>query len=76
MTNEISSISTATPEPEMARISVEASDALVDRHLDAVLRASGSALKRYTVQKTRDNMRAAMRLFAIEISSTGKQGSV
>ena len=33
----------------------------VDKHLDAVLRASGSALKHYSMQKTLDDMRAAMR---------------
>ena len=33
----------------------------IDRHLDAVLRASGSALRHYTMQKSLDDMRAAMR---------------
>lgn len=33
----------------------------VDQHLDAVLRASGSALRHYTMQKTLDDMRCAMR---------------
>lgn len=33
----------------------------VDKHLDAVLRASGSALRHYSMQKTLDDMRAAMR---------------
>ena len=33
----------------------------IDVHLDAVLRASGSALRRYSMQKTLDDMRAAMR---------------
>lgn len=33
---------------------------LIDQHLDAVLRASGSALRHYTMQKTKDDMRAAM----------------
>lgn len=36
-------------------------DDAVDRHLDAVLRASGSALRHYTMQKSLDDMRAAMR---------------
>ncbi len=36
-------------------------DAEVDQHLDAVLKASGSALRYYTTQKTLDDMRAAMR---------------
>ena len=36
-------------------------DAIVDKHLDAVLRASGSALRYFTMQKTKDDMRAAMR---------------
>jgi len=33
---------------------------LIDQHLDAVLRASGSALRHYTMQKSKDDMRAAM----------------
>lgn len=33
----------------------------LDRHLDAVLRAAGSALRHYTMQKSLDDMRAAMR---------------
>lgn len=33
----------------------------IDQHLDAVLCASGSALRHYTTQKTLDDMRAAMR---------------
>lgn len=37
------------------------SDAEVDKHLDAVLRAAGSALRHYTMQKSLDDMRAAMR---------------
>ncbi|MGI4846823.1 MAG: hypothetical protein ACRYGK_01605 [Janthinobacterium lividum] len=32
----------------------------IDKHLDAVLRASGSALRHYTMQKTLDDMRMAM----------------
>jgi len=34
---------------------------LVDKHLDAVLRASGSALRHYSTQKALDEMRGAMR---------------
>ena len=33
----------------------------IDKHLDAVLRASGSALRHYSMQKTLDDMRSAMR---------------
>ena len=33
----------------------------IDAALDAVLKASGSALKHYTMQKTLDDMRSAMR---------------
>ena len=33
----------------------------IDAALDSVLRASGSALKHYTMQKTLDAMREAMR---------------
>lgn len=36
-------------------------DAEIDKHLDAVLRAAGSALRHYSVQKTKDDMRLAMR---------------
>ena len=36
-------------------------DATVDQHLDAVLRASGSALRHYSMPKTLADMRAAMR---------------
>lgn len=36
-------------------------DELVDRHLDNVLRASGSALRYYTMAKTLEDMRRAMR---------------
>ena len=32
----------------------------IDQHLDAVLRASGSGLRHYSMQKTLDEMRAAM----------------
>jgi len=37
------------------------SDEEIDTHLDAVLRASGSALKHYSMHSTRQAMRAAMR---------------
>lgn len=36
-------------------------DAEVDKHVDAILKASGSALRHYTMQKSIDDMRAAMR---------------
>lgn len=36
-------------------------DDMVDEHLDNVLRASGSALRHYSMQKTLDDMRAAVR---------------
>ena len=36
-------------------------DKLIDEALDAVLRASGSALKHYTMPSTLDRMREAMR---------------
>ncbi len=37
------------------------SDEMVDKHIDAVLRASGSGLRHYSMQKSLDDMRAAMR---------------
>lgn len=33
----------------------------IDKHLDAILRASGSSLRHYTMQKSLDDMRAALR---------------
>ena len=40
---------------------LELSDALVDEHLDAVLRAAGSGLRYYSMEKTISEMRRAMR---------------
>lgn len=37
------------------------SDAAVDRHVDAVLRAGGSALRHYSMDSTIQGMRSAMR---------------
>ena len=39
-------------------------EAKIDLYLDAVLKASGSALKNYSMAKTKDEMRRVMRLFA------------
>lgn len=36
-------------------------DEQIDAHLDKILRASGSALKHYTMAKSKDDMRAALR---------------
>lgn len=36
-------------------------DAEIDKHLDAVLHAAGSSLRNYTMQRSLDNMRTAMR---------------
>lgn len=36
-------------------------DAQIEHRVDGVLRAAGSALRHYTLQKSRDDMRAAMR---------------
>lgn len=49
------------PATEIQRKTPDATDAEVDKHLDAVLRASGSALRHYSLQMTLDQMRAAMR---------------
>lgn len=43
------------------RPEADASDELVDQHLDAILRAAGSALRHYTMQKSKDDMRSALR---------------
>lgn len=40
--------------------SVVATEAEIDRHLDNVLRASGSALRHYSMHSTKTAMRAAM----------------
>lgn len=32
----------------------------LDKHIDAILRAAGSSLRHYTMQMTRDRLRAAM----------------
>lgn len=45
----------------MSTSPVQLTDEQIDKHLDAVLRASGSALKHYTMHKSRVEMRAAMR---------------
>lgn len=42
-------------------------DAEVDARIDAVLRASGSALHHYSMAKTREDMRAAMRAAMMRI---------
>lgn len=42
--------------------SVALSDAEIDKHLDAVLKASGSALRNYSMPKTLGDMRKAMRV--------------
>ena len=36
-------------------------DEQLDVHLDNILKASGSALKHYSMQKTKDDMRQALR---------------
>lgn len=38
-----------------------ASDEQIDTHLDVILRAAGSALRHYTMQKSMDDMRSALR---------------
>lgn len=52
---------------------MELTDDLIDKHLDAVLRASGSALRHYSMQKTRDDMRAAMHAFVADFLSSSGQ---
>jgi hypothetical protein len=42
----------------------------VDKHLDAVLRASGSALRHYSMPKTLNDMRAAMRAAMISAGAS------
>lgn len=45
----------------MTRAAAHFGDDVVNQHLDAVLRASGSALRYYSMEKTREEMREAMR---------------
>jgi len=33
---------------------------MLDKHLDAILRACGSSLKNYSIEATKNNMRAAL----------------
>lgn len=44
----------------------------IDAHLDAVLRASGSALKYYSMHSTREAMRSAMRA-AVAVSQSSAE---
>jgi hypothetical protein len=48
-----------------------ATDAQIDTHLDAVLRASGSALRHYSMVKTLADMRAAMRAAMTRSAAAG-----
>ena len=41
----------------------------LDQHLDAVLRAAGSALRHYTMQKSLDDMRSAMKAAVEELAA-------
>jgi hypothetical protein len=43
----------------------------VDQAIDSVLKASGSALRHYTMQKSIDDMRAAMRTIMSEAYMQG-----
>ena len=44
-------------------------DEQLDIHLDNILKASGSALKHYSMQKTKDDMRQALRQAIAELES-------
>lgn len=46
----------------------DVSDEIIDAYLDLVLRASGSALRHYSLQKTRADMRNAMRKFLADMT--------
>lgn len=48
------------------------SDAEIDMQLDAILRASGSALRHYTTQKTKDDMRAALQAAILAAQEAAK----
>lgn len=66
----------AGPRPAAADVgSLPAVDkATVDVHLDAGLRAAGSALRHYSLQKTLDDMRAAMRAAMVRTTANGVGG--
>lgn len=51
------------------------SDGQIDAHLDNILRAAGSALRHYTMQKSKDDMRAALRnaILALRPAQAGVQ---
>jgi len=60
MTEEqITSFSLAEQPPQ--RTWVGLTDEEIDFHLDKILRAAGTALKHYSMQKTKDDMRQALR---------------
>lgn len=46
----------------------------IDYHLDAVLKASGSALRHYSMQGTKDNMRAALKAAMAEAVAEASKG--
>lgn len=47
----------------------------IDAHLDAILRAAGSALRHYTTQKSLDDMRAALRAALSATQPASAQGA-
>lgn len=51
----------AAPEQAKPEQAAKPAQAAIDTHLDAVLRAAGSSLRHYTMQKSLDDMREAMR---------------
>lgn len=52
---------------------IDLNDAFLDKHIDNLLRASGSALRHYSVQKTKDDMRVAMRAAMSDAISQGQK---
>jgi hypothetical protein len=56
----ISGRQSAAP-PQTAPAAPVLSDEEIDLRIDDVLRASGSSLRHFSIQKTKDDMRAAMR---------------
>lgn len=58
---QVAALASSQVHPDSALPSRQAEVSDIDKHLDAVLRASGSALRYFSMPKTIDDMRGAMR---------------
>ena len=62
------------PLPASPRQAVLLTDAMVDAHADAVLRAAGSSLRHYTMQSSRDAIRVAVRAIQTAVLAANGMG--